>query len=178
MNSFFTEALRKVVLALEIENIAYMLVGGFAVSYYNRARTTNDIDIVLQILPEQVSRLLVHFPKWKGFEDAFREDVRMGSMFNITNFESGVRYDFMTFQNTAYGREAFGRRKLVDFSGISCFISSKEDLIISKLKWYNISQSDKQMEDLRFLLLDTDLDLEYVKLWTNKLKLNDYGLLG
>lgn len=54
-------------------------------------------------------------------------------------------------------------------------MSTKEDLIISKLSWYNISQSERQLEDLKFLLLDADLDLQYIKSWTNHLKLKSYG---
>ena len=39
-------------------------VGGFAVSYHNRARTTNDIDLILQIYPQHIKLILKHFPEW------------------------------------------------------------------------------------------------------------------
>ncbi|MEO1626298.1 MAG: hypothetical protein AAFV25_14170, partial [Bacteroidota bacterium] len=70
------------------ENIDYMLVGGFAVSFHNRARTTNDIDIVLQIYPNHVKQILKYFPEWKDFEESFMESVDKGVMFNITDFET------------------------------------------------------------------------------------------
>ena len=41
------KALEKISKILEQEEIGYMIVGGFAVSYYNRVRTTADIDMVL-----------------------------------------------------------------------------------------------------------------------------------
>ena len=177
MENIFAAALNKIAKILEGEKIDYMIVGGFATSYHNRARTTNDIDIVLQIYPRDVGNILKYFPEWGAFEDQYIDSVSKGLMFNITDFETGMRYDFMTYQDSDYNWTAFQRREKVDFFGVKCFISSKEDLLISKLKWYNISQSDKQLEDLKFLLLDDTLNLNYIKNWILKLNLKTYGLL-
>lgn len=173
----FEFALKKITDILNSENIDYMLVGGFAVSFHNRARTTNDIDIVLQIYPNHVKQILKYFPEWKDFEESFMESVDKGVMFNITDFETGIRYDFMIYKDSDYNWRAFERREKVKYHNIECFISTKEDLIISKLKWYNITPSEKQMEDLRFLLLDKNIDKEYLKSWTNRLNIKTYGLL-
>jgi len=162
---------------LDKEDIDYMIVGGFAVSFHNRARTTNDIDIVLQIYPQHVTRILKYFPDWQSYEEIFMEEVKMGSMFNLTDFETGIRYDFMPFKDNDYGWTAFERRIKVNFFGIECYISSKEDLIISKLNWYNITPSEKQYEDLKFLFLDENLNMEYLRWWIFKLKLKTHGLL-
>ena len=96
-----------------------MIVGGFAVSYHNRARTTNDIDLVLQIYPRDVKVILKHFPEWQGFEESFTESVKNGFLFNITDFETGIRYDFMTYKDSDYNWRAFERRKKVEFM---CFL--------------------------------------------------------
>jgi len=177
MENIFQKALKKITDILNKEEIGYMIVGGFAVSFHNRARTTNDIDLILQIYPVQVSTILKHFPEWKDFEDSFKDSVKKGLLFNITDFETGIRYDFMTYQDSDYNWTAFERRKEVEFFGIKCYISSKEDLIISKLKWHNISESEKQMEDLKFLLLDKELNSDYLKIWTDRLLINTHGLL-
>lgn len=95
----------------------------------------------------------------------------------MTNFKTGIRYDFMVYQDSNYNWTAFQRRVQVNFFDTKCFISSKEDLVISKLNWYNISQSEKQLEDLKFLLLDTSLKINYIKNWVAKLNLKTYGLL-
>lgn len=58
------DALWKIVDILEAESIDYMIVGGFAASYHNRSRTTNDIDVVVQIYPSSVKEILKHFPEW------------------------------------------------------------------------------------------------------------------
>ena len=57
----------------------------------------------------------------------------------------------------------------VTFFDKECYICSIEDLIISKLQWYNITPSEKQMEELKFLLLDKNLNIEYIIGWIQKL---------
>jgi hypothetical protein len=177
MENIFAIALQKIVNILDTEKIDYMIVGGFAVSYHNRARTTNDIDLVLQIDPHHVGAILKHFPEWQDFEESFIESVMQGQLFNITDFETGIRYDFMTYQDSDYNYAAFNRREKVIFFDNDCYMSSKEDLVISKLKWYNLSKSEKQFEDLKFLLLDDELDLNYINLWSKKLNIKTDGLL-
>ena len=177
MENVFEIALKKIITALDKERIDYMIVGGFAVSYHNRARTTNDIDLVLQIHASHVKPILKYFPDWKDFEDSFKQSVKHGILFNITDFETGIRYDFMTYKDSDYNWRAFERREEVDFFGIKCFICSKEDLVISKLQWYNATPSDKQFEDLKFLLLDQSLNMSYIKGWVHTLKLKTYGIL-
>lgn len=154
-----------------------MVVGGFASSFHNRARTTNDIDIVIQIYPRNVKNILQYLPEWMPFEEQFKDSVARGLIFNMTDFKTGIRYDFMVYQDSNYNWTAFQRRVQVNFFDTKCFISSKEDLVISKLNWYNISQSEKQLEDLKFLLLDTSLKINYIKNWVAKLNLKTYGLL-
>ena len=177
MNIFAT-ALKKITDILNKEGIDYMLVGGFAVSFHNRARTTNDIDIVLQVYPRNIAQIVKYFPEWKSFEKSFEESVRAGQLFNITDFETGIRYDFITYRDSEYNWIAFKRREEVEYFGIKCYMCTKEDLIISKLSWYNISQSERQLEDLKFLLLDEELDMTYIKSWVDHLKLKSYGILG
>lgn len=178
MENVFEIALKKITKALDTENIDYMIVGGFAMSYHNRARTTNDIDLVLQIYPSNIKSILNHFPEWLGFEESFMASVKQGTLFNLTDFETGIRYDFMTYKDSDYNWTAFQRREAVDFWGVKCFLCSKEDLVISKLQGYNIAPSDKQLEDLKFLLLDTSMDMDYIKRWVSQLNLKTYGILG
>ena len=178
MFTIFEKALDKIVSILEKEDIDYMLVGGLAVSYHNRSRTTNDIDIVVQIYPRDVEKIVKHFPEWKDYKDSFIDSVKHGSLFNITDFETGIRYDFIAYRDSDYNYCAFERREKVEFFGRKCWMTSIEDLIISKIQWYNISKSEKQLEDLKFLLLDKDLDMEYIRSWIFNLQLKTYGILG
>ncbi len=155
-----------------------MIVGGLAVSCHNRSRTTNDIDLVVQIYPRDIEKIVDHFPEWKDYKESFIDSAKDGSLFNITDFDTGIRYDFITYKDSDYNYCAFERRDKVILFGRSCWMISIEDLVVSKLQWYNISQSEKQLEDLKFLLLDKDLDLQYIKSWIFNLQLKTYRILG
>lgn len=167
--------LERIVHIFDAEGIPYMIVGGFAVNFYNRVRFTADIDIIVQIYPHHVEKIVSHFPDWLDFVDSFKESAKQGIVFNIIDFETGVKYDFMLYQDSDYNWIAFERRKEVDFLGISCNIAAPEDLILSKLKWYDMSKSEKQAGDISFLLNLPGLDRQYVEVWAKKLQLNRHG---
>ena len=172
----FKRSLNKIVTIFDDEQINYMLVGGFAMSFYNRFRFTADIDCVIHIHPHHVDQIIKYFPDWESFAPAFKENVAKGLLFNLTDFETGVKYDLMPYQDSDYSWTAFERRRKVDFYDTDCFIASPEDLIISKLKWYSISKSAKQLEDIKFLLKESDLDMQYLIGWSNRLTLLRHGL--
>lgn len=172
----FKRGLQKITQALEEENISYMIVGGFAMSFYNRFRFTADMDLVLQIHPHDIDRIVKYFPEWEPFIDSFKKSAEIGQLFNLTDFESGLKYDFILYQDSDYNWTAFQRRKQVNFMGIDCFISSPEDLIIAKLLWYAASGSAKQLEDIKFLLTLSDLNHQYLDIWTTRLTINRHGL--
>ena len=175
MNNLF-RALQKIVNVMDTEQIPYMIVGGFAVNFYNRVRFTADIDMVIQIHPHHVEKIVKHFPDWQPFADTFKESTSRGQMFNLIDFDTGVKFDFMVYQDSDYNWTAFERRRKVDFLGIECMISTPEDLIISKLHWYSLSGSEKQRGDIAFLLEQLDLDRKYLELWSTRLFINRHGL--
>ena len=128
-----------------------------------------------KIYPRNVEKIVKHFPDWREFTEAFQESAQQGIVFNITDFQTGVRFDFMLYEDSDYNWKAFERRKEVDFLGVHCFVTTPEDLIISKLKWYNISKSEKQAGDIQFLLEIDNLDKDYIEVWSKKLNLSTHG---
>lgn len=172
----FKKGLQKIVAVFEQEDIPYMIVGGFALSYYNRFRFTADIDCILQIHPNHIEKIIKHFPDWLVHLDAFEASARQGILFNFTDFETGVKYDMMLYQDSDYNWKAFERRHKVTFLDIECYIAAPEDLIISKLRWYAISKSAKQLEDIKFLLQEPTIDKNYLDTWVHRLKISRYGL--
>ena len=175
MNAF-VQALKRIVTIFNTEDINYMIVGGFAVNYYNRGRTTFDIDIVIQVYPNQLEKIIQHLPDWLPHIEAFKDNAERGIVFNLIDFETGIKFDFMLYQDSDYNWTAFERRKKVDFMGVECTIAAPEDLIISKLIWYNISKSEKQLGDINFLLEEENLDKLYIETWATKLNLKRNGL--
>ena len=63
------------------------------------------------------------------------------------------------------------------FNGIDIFVVSAEDLLISKLIWIQDWQSAMQVEDIKNIFELPGLQLEYIKLWIEKLNLKTFDLI-
>jgi hypothetical protein len=54
------------------------------------------------------------------------------------------------------------------------YVTSPEDLILSKLYWAKESLSETQLRDIQNLLKTvSDLDMDYVKRWVKRLELEE-----
>lgn len=95
----------------------------------------------------------------------------------MIDFESGEKVDFIVRKNTEFHRNEFERRRKVNTFGFEVWVVSLEDLIISKLNWIQLIQSDTQMNDIANLLENPALDKRYVENWVEKLNLNTFNLL-
>lgn len=73
-----------------------------------------------------------------------------------------AKVDLIVRKNSEYRHVAFERRKSVEFAGVSTWITSREDLILSKLVWASDSGSEMQLRDVR-TLIDESVDWAYLK---------------
>ncbi len=172
------DALWKIIDVLEAEDIDYMIVGGFATSFHNRSRTTNDIDLIVQIYPASVKDIIKHFPEWVNTTKDMTELFAERGMFNITDWQTGIRFDIMAYKDSDYNWAAFQRRTKETFLEREVYLCAVEDLIIGKLNWYNISQSEKQLSDLMYLVKTPDINWTYLNNWIDKLNIPTHGILG
>ena len=164
--------LKSVVQKLNRNNIPYMLTGSIAVSYYSRPRMTRDIDIVIEI--DNVDKF------YNLFKDDYYIDIEMikksiyhKSMFNIIHSTEIIKIDFIIRKDSDYRKKEFDRRKQFKFDDDYIYIVSIEDLIISKLIWSKDSHSDMQMDDVKNLMKEK-VDLNYIKEWSVKLKIDKF----
>jgi hypothetical protein len=75
-------------------------------------------------------------------EDAARSAIRAQQMFNLMHLDSATKVDLIVRKNSEDRHAVFERRKAVEFAGISAWITSREDLILSKLVWARDTGSD------------------------------------
>lgn len=61
--------------------------------------------------------------------------IKSQRMFNLMHLDSAIKVDLIVRKNSEYRHAEFERPKSVDFAGISTWIASREDLILSKLVW-------------------------------------------
>ena len=154
---------------LRTANVPFMLTGSFALGYYGKPRMTRDLDFVVALMERHVDALVSAFSTdFYIDEDAARSAIKSQRMFNLMHLDSAIKVDLIVRKNSEYRQTEFERRKSVEFAGISTWITSREDLILSKLVWARDSASEMQLRDVR-TLIDESVDWPYLKDWAAKL---------
>ena len=161
--------------ALGQADIAYMLTGSFASAYYGAPRTTQDIDLVIAATPVQLQKFAEILPSDEYYVDleAALEAHKQQSLFNVIDIATGWKIDLIIRKSRAFSQEEFGRRKLIHLEDTALFVASAEDVVISKLEWGKLGQSQRQIEDVAGILrMHWDsLDHAYLEKWICELGL-------
>lgn len=163
------DLLRYVISMLESGGFAYMVVGSLASSTYGEPRMTNDIDIVIDLPPADLPRLLSAFPPsdYYASEDAARQAIRDSGQFNVIHPDSGNKIDFMIARHDTWGRlQLAQRQRELVVPGLEGFVARPEDIIISKMMYYDEGGSEKHLRDIAGILaFESDVDRAYVANW-------------
>lgn len=160
-------------------DIPYLVTGGMAVLIWGRPRFTADIDIVVELKPSDVAGLVEALRQLgeNGYidEEVVREIVKNGGEFNFVDGTTGIKVDFWLFDNTGFDKSRLERRVAKKILDQDVYFASPEDLILSKLKWYRESFSNRHIEDVEsvFQISKTGLDLNYLRVWADKLGVSD-----
>jgi len=171
------QLLKEVTSSLESRNIPYMLSGSMAMAAYTVARTTRDIDIIIELDIESVDNFCSLFKEhYYLHRPSIEEEVMKHGMFNLIDERTGMKIDFLVRKNSPYRRLEFERRQLVELFGQRVWVVSVEDLIISKLIWIQQLQSGRQIEDIKMLLSNENIDRIYIREWINDLGLVTFDL--
>jgi hypothetical protein len=156
--------------------INYMLTGSMAMVDYAMMRMTNDVDVVLEVSPADAGRIINEFePDYYVPHGRVRDAVSRKFMFNLLHQETLVKIDCVIKKDGEFQKQAFSRRRQINFAGFDVWIISREDLILSKLNWAKNTGSEMQMRDVAGILRN-GYDKNYVEAWAENLGVAD--LLG
>lgn len=165
------ELLAFVVAILCEEQIEHMLVGSHASSLYGEARSTHDIDLVIDLPKSKITSLVARFDPQRYYVSsvAFLE----GRMANIIDTLTGDKVDCFLLGDNPVDRRAFARRSLRKIMGITVATASAEDTILSKLRWNRlIGGSQRQLQDIREILRIQGDKIDYHYLSTMAAEMN------
>lgn len=169
--------LKKIGEKLDAAQIPYMISGSLAVNAYTTPRMTRDIDIVIALKEEDIIPFLKAFETGFYFNDSeIKQEVSRKGMFNLIDLESMTTIDFIVKKDTIYRNNEFERRQKTDVYGFDIWIVAVEDLILSKLDWIQVYQSDRQILDIINLLEVSNLDTNYLQYWIKTLQLKTFDL--
>ncbi len=162
---------------LEQAEIAYMIAGSFASTYYGVPRTTHDIDIVVDPTFRSLKALLEFLPEDEYYvsEDTALDALKNRGQFNIIDLETGWKVDLIIRKSREFSAAEFGRRTPRRLLGLDVFVATAEDTVLAKLEWAQRSESERQLRDVAGVIRvsGAELDLEYMQGWVRRLGLSD-----
>ncbi|MCW5881615.1 MAG: hypothetical protein KIS91_11830 [Anaerolineae bacterium] len=183
----YREFAASIIRALDGLDMLYAIGGSFASSLYGEARTTADIDISI-VLPLTDIQRFVTAMQAAGYYAVF-DDVLValthGQPFNVIDPESGFKADMFIVQPTPLETSILQRRRKVVYDPQTlqtASLYSPEDVIVYKLKYYLMGQSQKHLRDIAAILVvqGDSLDYGYITGWADQLDAVDVwnGLLA
>jgi len=172
-----TAFLRQVIAMLDGCHVPHMLSGSVASTQYSVPRTTHDIDIVVQLVPESLECVLSAVEAFGMYAPrSLAEDaVVHRGQFNIIDSRTGWKVDVIVQRDRPFSRTEFDRRRPHQIDGVDLFIATPEDVILSKLEWAKAGESDRQLRDVSNILdvSGSSLDMQYLARWAAELGVAD-----
>lgn len=169
------ELLKTIASFLDSHHIPYMLTGALSVVYYGRPRASHDIDFVVE-LPEKDYASVVDIMKqlpgdYMVQPEAIARAVREKDMFTILHLPTMLKLDFWLLQDDEFDQTRFKRRQRVTLLNRKMTITSAEDTILQKLRWYKEARIEKHVVDAAFVyqVQKKELDMSYLTSWAKKL---------
>jgi len=161
--------------ALEVVGIPYMVTGSFVSAVHGVPRATHDIDVVIAPTAQQLRPLIERFSEFGYYaelEDA-REALQHKSQFNVIDEQGIWKVDFIIRKDRPFSVAEFGRRRITTILGTPVYAATPEDILIAKLEWAKMAESERQMRDaIGIITIQGDrLDTDYVNRWVVALSL-------
>jgi hypothetical protein len=170
-----TSFLALIARSLRDADIPFMLTGSLAAAYYGAPRATQDVDLVIEAQSDNLNQFVEDLRASGLYVDreVALEALRTGGQFNAIDPSTGWKADLIIRRARPFSESEFGRRQHRELFGIDVALATLEDLIIAKLEWSEIGDSELQRRDIRELLemAGESLDREYLERWIGSLNL-------
>lgn len=152
--------------------IPYMIVGSVAAGIWGAPRYTQDLDLVVRASGDQARSLA------QSFESSFyvghlETAAARLDMANVIDPTTGWKADFIWAQDTDWDEQRLARRTTVMIGGKPVSVSSAEDLVIAKLLWSELGESEMQLRDVANILGVSEIDRNYLNHWAEEMDVAD-----
>lgn len=149
---------------LEKAGIPYALVGSVASSIYGEPRATNDLDVVIQIGPEDAERLVAVFPEDEFYVppvEVVRTEAgrRYGSHLNVIARAGMTKADLYPLPHEQ--RHWFERRRVLKVGDREICVAAPEAVILHKLLFHRESGGEKHLRDVRAMLATQGASIDH-----------------
>ncbi|HSY52551.1 MAG TPA: hypothetical protein VLC46_27370 [Thermoanaerobaculia bacterium] len=133
--------------------------------------------MVIEPTRDQLVALMERFGE--PFYDSDRNDaldaLRRRSMFSVIDRRGIWKIDFIVRRDRPFSRREFGRRERIDILGVAVYAATPEDVLLAKLEWAKLGQSERQIRDAAGIIeiQGAKLDVDYVERWVAALEIED-----
>lgn len=137
------EDLIRLARALNANHVKYILIGGFAVIAHGGARTTKDIDLLVDAGPDNIKRLRVALQilEDKAVDDVADDDV---ARYSVVRVADEIVVDLMAKACGVDYADAIRDAQQLDFDGVPIRIASPATLIRTKNTLRPSDAADRQ----------------------------------
>lgn len=94
-------------------------------------------------------------------------------MFNIIHLETGFKVDLIIKKKRVFSQEEFAKREEANYLGEPRWFTTAEDVILAKLEWTKLGDSERQFTDALNVarIQGENLDRKYLEKWAGELDL-------
>ncbi len=167
--------LRLLVESMEELGIGYMLTGSLASSFHGDPRATQDIDLVIDGERRALDALGARLRESGFYADAeaIKHASEVRGVFNAIDPSSGWKVDFILLKDRPFSRSEFDGRVSVEVAGLSLSLVRPDDMVVAKLEWAKLGESDRQLRDVLGILMVQGPALDRVRIerWVEELAL-------
>lgn len=155
---------------IEQTGAEYFISGSMGSMAYGEYRSTNDVDIVVDLRYGHLHAFCEIFvqPEYYFSPEAARDAMEQCTSFNVIHNATGLKVDFMIPDESAFNASRFKRvRSFEMIPGRRVKISAPEDVILKKLEFYKMGGSDKHLRDIASMIKFSgpSFDREYLERW-------------
>jgi len=163
--------------ALSSLEVPYMIVGSYASNYWGRPRMTHDADLVVELNAHQAIELAQRLAdEFYAPDFVIQEAAERGDHFNAIHLKTSFKIDFWLRKQNTYEKTCFERRLQGTMFDRTVWLTSAEDIILSKLLWYKMSPVlERQIQDVVevYEIQLQYLDIDYIEHWAKQLEVDD-----
>jgi hypothetical protein len=142
---------------LEKAGFPYMVTGATAAILYGQPRTTNDLDVVIELKSTDLPRLRAAYPEADYYlppSEVIEVEIRRAQRghLNALHHDSGFKADLYPMGNDALHQWGFPQRRSIPHGGLSISFAPPEYVILRKLEYFREGGSTKHLTDIRAML--------------------------
>jgi hypothetical protein len=156
--------------------IPYVVGGSLASSVHGIPRSTNDLDLLVELAGRLVDPLVARMKdRFYVDRDMIEDALRRRASFNVVHLETLFKVDLFIHDRSELAEQEMQRKQAVELGEPPrrVWICSAEDIVVQKLDWYQKGNriSERQWNDVLGVLKvqGNRIDAAYIRHWAGTL---------